>query len=417
MASILVADDEAGIREFLHDTLVSDGHAITQAADASEALGRLGSQSFDLLITDLKMPGPLDGVELLRRSRDVQPELKVIVLTAHGTVGSAVEAMKLGATDYLEKPLRGPTELRILVSRTLDPWPANGVPSEADPLQELSRAVHSALGPDFTVEGVVGRGGYAAVFRVHDRRLDRQLAAKVLLPEFAAVPDVAERFRREARTLARLTHPNIVPVYFVARERDVPCFVMPFVEGEPLASLLARERQLPLPVVLRIARDVAAALDFAHAAGVLHRDVKPENILIDSSTGRSLLSDFGIAKALAHGSSGTGPGTFVGTPRYMSPEQASGDDAIDARSDVYSLAVVVYEMMAGKPPFDGISAQQILVKHLTARIPSVGSGAHGTPEVQAVMARALAKGAAKRFATAGAFVFALQVATTRRHAG
>jgi serine/threonine-protein kinase len=322
--------------------------------------------------------------------------------------------MKLGAIDFLEKPLRGPTELRILVSRTLERWAAYGEPDGSDQTEQLQRALGRTLGPDFTVGERIGRGGYAMVFRVLDRRLDRQLAAKVLLPEFAAATDAAERFRREARTLAQLTHPNIVPVYFVARQRDVPCFVMPFVEGEPLSALLAREGALALPVVLRIARDVAFGLDFAHQSGVLHRDVKPENILIDASTGRSLLGDFGIAKALAHSSLGTGPGTFVGTPRYMSPEQVTGERDIDARSDIYSLGIVVYEMLAGKPPFDGKSSHKILVKQLTAPAPPMRTK-HATPHVQSVIARALAKDPAKRFSSAGAFVFALQVAANARH--
>lgn len=413
MAAILVVDDEAGIREFMVETLSVDGHSITEAVDGSEALGCLNRRRFDLLITDLRMPGPLDGIGLLKAARAAHPEMKVIVLTAYGTVGTAVDAMKLGANDYLEKPVSGPTELRILVSRALEARikNGNGAHAAADPMKQLASEVGRALGPDYDVEGTLGRGGYAVIFRVHDRRLNRQLAAKVLLPEFAAITDTAERFRREAQTVARLSHPNIVPVYFVGREGDVPCLVMPFIEGEALSALLDRQGKLALPLVLRITRDVAAALDFAHQAGVIHRDVKPDNILLQSTTSRSLLTDFGIAKALAPGSSGTGPGTFIGTPRYVSPEQATGEQDLDARTDIYSLGVVVYEMISGKPPFAGGNALRTLGQHVSARVPPLHKRIPGVNRhIDVVIARALAKGPAERFATAGSFVFALQVA-------
>ena len=278
----------------------------------------------------------------------------------------------------------------------------------ADSTAQLAEDVARALGPDYEVEDVIGRGGYAVVFRVHDKRLDRKLAAKALFPEFAAVTAIAERFRREAQMAARLMHPNIVPIYFVGREGDVPCLVMPLVEGEPLSARLRREGQLIIPIALGVARDVAAALDFAHHAHVVHRDVKPDNILLEFATGRSLLTDFGIAKALASDSVVTASGVIIGTPHYVSPEQAAGDRELDARSDVYSLGVVVYEMLAGAPPFDSTSVQAIFHQHTTAPVPALGARrADVTDDMEAAVRRALEKDPAKRFAGAGEFVRAL----------
>jgi HEAT repeat protein/predicted Ser/Thr protein kinase len=287
-------------------------------------------------------------------------------------------------------------------------------PSE-DPVARLAQDVGRALGGGYEVEEVIGRGGYAVVFRVHDRGLDRKLAAKALFPEFAAVPSIAERFRREAQMAARLTHPNIVPIYFVGREGDVPCLVMPRVEGETLAARLRREGQLATAIALSVARDVAAALDFAHLAGVVHRDVKPDNVLLEFATGRSLLTDFGIAKALASDSVMTASGIVIGTPHYVSPEQATGDRDLDARSDIYSLGVVIYEMLAGAPPFDSKTVQGIFAQHASAPVPSLrGRRPDVTEEMEAVMLRALAKDPAERFPTAGVFVHALEEAAGGR---
>src|SRR5258705_419638 len=265
------------------------------------------------------------------------------------------------------------------------------------------RAPAENAGPGYEMQGVVGRGGHAIVFRVYDRQLDRRLAVKTLLPDLAASATTAARFRREAQFAARLVHPRIVPIYFVGPSTGVPFYAMPLVEGESLATRIARERRLSLAEAGAIARDVAEALDFAHRAGVVHRDVKPDNNLFDSVTGHALLTDFGIAKALSGETDLTAVGTVVGTAQYLSPEQAAGDGQLDGRSDIYSLAVVVYEMLEGRPPFNGPSAHAIFAKHISAPVPPL-EHASGGAEVNRVLAKALAKDPRDRFSSASEFV-------------
>lgn len=405
MATILVVDDEPGIREFLVDALSSDGHQIAAAANGVEALRQLAAQPFDVMITDLQMPGPIDGAGLIRSARTEHPETQVVVLTAHGTVATAVEAMKFGALDFLEKPISSPAALRSLVARATASRRAHG---------DLAGAVAQALGPGYEMQGVVGRGGHAIVFRVYDRQLDRRLAVKALLPDLAASGTTAARFRREAQLAARLVHPRIVPIYFVGPAAGnvggggggVPFYAMPLIEGESLATRIARQRRLSLAEAAAIARDVAEALDFAHGAGVIHRDVKPDNILLDNVSGHALLTDFGIAKALAGDVDLTAVGTVVGTAQYLSPEQAAGDAQLDGRSDIYSLAVVVYEMLEGRPPFSGPSAHAIFAKHISAPVPPLEHAPDGAggAAVNRVLAKALAKDPRDRFSSASEFV-------------
>jgi serine/threonine-protein kinase len=276
-------------------------------------------------------------------------------------------------------------------------------------LSTLRRHLQEALGDEFTVGNLLGEGGFAAVFRVRDNTLHRDVAAKVLDLGLTPSPALAERFVREARTVAQLEHPNIVPIYKVgSHANEVLYIIMRCVDGPALRQLLDKSRRLSVGDAVRITRQVADALGYAHRQGVVHRDVKPDNILLDSA-GRVLVTDFGIAKAAeaASGAQLTTQGMVVGTPHYMSPEQATGD-RIDTRSDIYSLGIVLYQMLAGELPFDGESAQAILMKQATATpTPIRRLRRDVSPELAGVLDRMLAKEPAERFQTAEAVSRAL----------
>jgi len=254
----------------------------------------------------------------------------------------------------------------------------------------LDRLV-AAVGAQYLVDAEIGRGGMAVVYRATDVRLNRRVAIKLLPPELAFNADVRERFLREAQTSAQLTHPHIVPIYTVDEREGMVYFVMALVDGESLAQRLAREPQLPIDDARRILADVADALSYASSRGVVHRDVKPDNIMLERGTGRAVVTDFGIARAAAGDSRLTVTGVAVGTPAYMSPEQALGERELDGRSDIYSLGVVGYQMLAGRTPFRAANTPAMLVKHISETPHPVESLRPDVPPplAQAVM-RALA---------------------------
>ena len=238
---------------------------------------------------------------------------------------------------------------------------AVGAKPPADPL--LAKLERS-LGSQFEIMRLLGRGGMGAVYLAREYSLDRLVAIKVLLPD-ATAAESGERFRREARTAAKLTHPNIVPLLTFGEADGMMYFVMGFVQGESLKSRIERKGKIDPDEARRILGDIAGALHYAHEQGVVHRDVKPDNILIDDENGKPLLTDFGIAQSVASGDTLTQVGTTLGTPHYMSPEQASGERDIDGRSDLYSLGVIGYEMLSGRLPFEGDNLREVLVQHVT----------------------------------------------------
>jgi serine/threonine protein kinase len=233
-----------------------------------------------------------------------------------------------------------------------------------DPLRER---VGAAIGQQYEIEDEIGRGGMSVVYRARDTKLDRRVALKVLPPELAYDPAVRTRFTREAQTAARLSHAHIVPIYDVGEREGFAYLVMAYVTGGSLATLIAREPRQPVDEVRRILAEVADALAHAHLHGIVHRDIKPDNILLDGQTGRVLVTDFGIARAVEVGKRLTMTGIAVGTPTYMSPEQATAERDIDGRSDIYSLGVVGYQMLTGRVPFDAGSSMALLLKHVTER--------------------------------------------------
>ncbi len=261
--------------------------------------------------------------------------------------------------------------------------------SQIDPLRA---GLEQALGAQYEIIRLLGRGGMGAVYLAQERALERAVAIKVLPPEIATSAEAQERFRREARTAAKLTHPNIVPLHTFGEVEGMMYFVMGYVRGESLADRIRREETIPSDEVRRILGDMADALDYAHRQGVIHRDIKPDNILLEEESGRPMLTDFGIAKASASGETLTELGTAIGTPQYMSPEQASGEREIDGRSDLYSLGIVGYAMLSGRAPFDGTSAQEILVQHVTKAPPALGTVASNAPaDLAKAITRCLAK--------------------------
>src|SRR5205809_3506776 len=232
--------------------------------------------------------------------------------------------------------------------------------------------LNAALTGRYEVEREIGAGGMATVYLARDLRHDRRVALKVLKPELGAVLGV-ERFLAEIRVTANLQHPNLLPLFDSGEAEGLLFYVMPYVEGESVRARLEREKQLPIDDALHIAVAVASALDYAHRHNVIHRDLKPENILLHE--GQPLVADFGIALAVSNagGNRITQTGLSLGTPTYMSPEQATGDRSIDGRTDIYSLGAVLYEMLAGDPPHTASTAQAIIAKLLTDRPRSVRS--------------------------------------------
>ncbi|MGH7669157.1 MAG: protein kinase domain-containing protein, partial [Gemmatimonadaceae bacterium] len=270
----------------------------------------------------------------------------------------------------------------------------------------------AAVGDHYLIEAEIGRGGMAAVYRALDLRLNRHVAIKLLPPDLAFNADVRTRFLREAQMAAQLNHPNIVPIYSVDECEGVVYFVMALVEGQTLAEHLHDIGRASFDEVRRVIGDVADALDYAHRKGVVHRDIKPDNIMLDRSSGRTMVTDFGIARAAAGDSRLTVTGVAVGTPAYMSPEQALGERDVDGRSDIYSLGVVAYQMLTGNQPFTATNTPAMLVKHVSEVPRPIRDTRADTPApIVRAVETALAKEPAARWADGAAFRDAIRATT------
>jgi serine/threonine-protein kinase len=296
-----------------------------------------------------------------------------------------------------------------MTTATLDPQPdsladvhAPLLAPEADAAAasvDAERALLTeVLGAQYQVVRPLGRGGVGAVYLARDRALHRVVAIKVLRRELSADAGDRERFRREARMMARLIHPSIVPVHAFGEVGELLYIVMQYVDGESVAERLRRQGKLTAREVRRVLGDLALALDYAHGQGVVHRDLKPENILIDRATGRAMLTDFGVATLPSYEPMLGDVGLAFGTPHYMSPEQLVGEHAIDGRSDLYALGVLGFLMLSGRLPFRGRSLNELSARHLVQRVPSLAAAAPFAPAtlVEAVE-RCLAKDPAQRW--------------------
>jgi serine/threonine protein kinase len=280
-----------------------------------------------------------------------------------------------------------------------------GATAQAPAVQDDTAVVRDALKDEYELEKELGRGGMAVVFKAREKALEREVAIKVLPFSLSFDAEFVERFQREARTSAKLEHPNIIPIYRVGKSGRVIYFVMKFLRGKPLSDVIEARGALPVPEIRRVLVEAGRALGYAHKHGIVHRDIKPDNIMFDE-LGQAILTDFGIAKAQS-GARLTGTGMSIGTPHYMSPEQARAQN-LDGRSDIYSLGVVGYQCLTGHVPFDGEDSFSIGYKHIMEELPTPPLETAEQRELFGVVQRMLAKKPEDRFQSAEELVTALE---------
>ena len=295
----------------------------------------------------------------------------------------------------------------MTVTPTPNPQLPNASPEDAQFLDQLKRA----LGSDYRIERMIGEGGFGRVYAAADVRLGRNVAIKVIRPELAGARAFVDRFRKEGTALAKFRHPGIIPIYDIREHEGLIYYVMPLIEGDTLRTKLDQRTRLSPKETQRILIELCDCLAATHRAGIVHRDIKPENIILEGFFASALLMDFGISKA-ASAATTTDSGIAVGTPTYMSPEQATGDQAVDHRSDIYSVGVLGYQMLTGKPPFTGRTAHQIIAGHVAELPAPIRKTNPSVPKALAdAIERCLEKNPEHRFQSAMGLSEALQQVT------
>ena len=399
----LVIDDDKDIRELVSLLLGQADCEVIQARDGVEGIARLEESSPDFVVLDVQMPR-LDGWQTLKGIR-ARSDVPVLMLTAEATEQDKVRGLIAGADDYVAKPL-APQEFVARVKallrrsqRTRSSTPSQpGDDTEFDPGHEFG---------SYRIDGLIARGGMSAVYRATHLALDRTVALKIMSHDLANDRVSRERFMNEWRIAAALRHPNILPVHDAGDVEGRLFMAMDFIDGGDLGHLIAREGPLPPPRALAVLEQVAAALDAAHAADLVHRDVKPGNVLLDGE--RAYLTDFGLSKLLGSNANRlTAPGRMVGTAEYLSPEQIRGE-LVTPRTDVYALGCVIFETLTASSPFDAESDFVLMYAHLERAVPRMSERQRALPPAaDDVVRKAMAKAGGERFESAGETVRALK---------
>ncbi len=413
-ATVLVVDDEPGIRGVVSRALERFGYECMTASDGAEALRCLESHPSDLVITDLEMPR-MRGLELIERLRANDSETPVIIMTAFADFEFAREAIRLRVSDYLVKPFDSLEEVQAAARRAIETRTSRAGPDAL--ARELDRrlrgpgaegetpshASEDEGGAPVTVAGIrilekLGEGHMGKVYKGVQPSMDRLVAVKILRPGLARDRQYVARFFREARIAARLDHPNIVRGIDAGIDSGVHYFVMELVEGESVAAILDAQGAFPEEKGLDVAIQITRALGHARAVGLVHRDVTPANILL-TREGTAKLADLGLARpTCADSPSLTGTGIAVGTPLYISPEQALARKDLDVRTDIYGLGATTYHMLVGVPPFIGPTPAAVVAMHLRDRpVPAYRRNSQVSVEASSVLHKMMQKEPAARY--------------------
>jgi serine/threonine protein kinase len=398
---VLVADDDAVWRKLLDENIRRWGYEVVTAEDGQQAWRILQENTAPrIAILDWQMP-ELDGVEICRRIRRSLnlPFVYTIILTSRGTREDMVAGLESGADDYIVKPV----DMAILRGRLTA---AVRIVQAVPPPRQI---------PGYQLLGRLGAGAMATVYKARQLSLDRVVAVKILPKRFCQMPEFVARFYAEGRAAAKLNHPNIVAALDVGRHGDTHYFVMEYVEGHTVHERIVKEGPYAEPDALAIGIQIARALDHAHHAGLIHRDVKPKNILI-TRTGAAKLADMGLARAVSDREAAEAEaGRAFGTPYYISPEQIRAEKNIDYRADIYGLGATLYHMVTGKPPFEGPDVATILRKHLRdPLVPPDHINPQLTNGMSEIIELCMAKNPSKRYATTADLIEDLEAVANGR---